>query len=437
MDPDGGPAGAVAGAAGQLDSSFSGDGTALTTLAGRSSRAGDVAALPDGGVVVVGDSNRLRAGGHDSLVIQRYRADGSLDPSFGRAGIVTTAVGGAEIEAGFGEALALQADGRIVVAATAAVGREGADAMVVARYLPNGAVDPTFSHDGVRLIRGSPLCGLLATDVALAGDGAIVVAGDAGCGGESDEGTHVAVARLTTDGRLDRSFAGDGVWTTWTGCEVAAVVLGRDDSLVIAGQAGYHDYCGGPMYVARLHRDGTFDAGFGRHGRALIRFPGTDGALAHDVALDHEGRIVLAGSADNFASTFDDPTRSALALARLLPDGSLDRSFANSGRAATRVPWAPVIPAFALTLGPDDTIVAAGAAGSQSLNHSRFFIARYQPSGTLDPSFGTAGIETVSFDGAREFASGVTLDTTGAIVAAGESLQANTDSIAVLRLLSQ
>jgi uncharacterized delta-60 repeat protein len=421
---------------GQLDISFGGDGTALTRLAGRYSHASDVAALADGGVIVAGTSTPRGATDRGKIVLQDYRADGSLDPGFGGGtGIVLTNVNGEDDSIA---AVAIQPDGRIVAAATTWLRRDDESAMVVVRYLPDGSLDRSFGGgDGIRLIRDKGLCGLWAADVALGTDGAIVVAGDAGCGGESDEGLHVAVARLTTDGRLDHSFSRDGLWTSWTGCQLATVALAGDGSIVVAGQAGYHDYCGGPMYAARLRRDGSFDPAFGRRGRAYVDFPGADSAFAFDMAFDREGRIVLAGSADNSEDYADDLSRSGLALVRLLPNGQPDRSFGVDGRSVTRLQPEPISMAYGLALAPDDTITVVGSARSKSDRRSRFIVARYQPSGVPDISFGIAGIQTVHFGGTREVAFGIALDQTGALVAAGESEGAYGDSIAVARLLAR
>jgi uncharacterized delta-60 repeat protein len=425
---------------GGLDPSFAGDGTVLSTLPERGSWADRIAALPDGGAVVVGISYRNRGDSLNNLVVERYGSDGSLDSSFGRGGIVTTTIPGAYIGDGPGEALegtgaavSVQPDGRIVVVTTAMLASQDGEVIVAARYQPDGSRDTSFGRNGVQLIHGSPTCGLRATDTAVAGDGAIVVAGAAGCLGQSQ----LIVARLTSQGRLDRSFAGDGVWTTWTACVGSSIALASDGSIVVAGKAAMHHHCANGMYAARLRGDGTLDARFGRGGRVVVRFRGSNDAAAADVALGREDRIVLAGSAANYDSNVDDVTRSALAIARLLPTGRLDASFATAGRLLTRLPGAPLSEALSLAIAPDDAIVVAGAAGSSRHRRRHFIVGRYLPSGALDLPFGRSGIQTVFFGAADEAAYSVALANPGAIFAAGYSFRGRTQAMAISRVLSQ
>ena len=118
-------------APGDLDPTFSGDGKALTSI-GVSSYGNDVAVQADGKIVVVGGSD-AGAGGTTRFALTRFMPDGSLDPSFGGDGMVTTDFGNVAADA-----VALQFDGKIV-----AVGGQA-----VARYLPDGSLDASFGAGG-------------------------------------------------------------------------------------------------------------------------------------------------------------------------------------------------------------------------------------------------------------------------------------------------
>ena len=100
-------------APGDLDPTFSGDGKVLTDIAGGDDGASSVAVQADGKIVTAGFASQP-AGGR-TFVVVRYGSAGSLDPSFGDVGIVTTSFGGGSAAA---RAVAIEADGDIVVAGT-------------------------------------------------------------------------------------------------------------------------------------------------------------------------------------------------------------------------------------------------------------------------------------------------------------------------------
>ena len=106
-----------------------------------------VAVQPDGKIVVAGLAATV-AGQITDFALVRYNPDGTLDQSFGNHGIVTTDIGGDDVAV----ALAIQADGKIVAAGTAG------EHIALARYMPDGSLDPTFGirrHDHQpRLRRG-------------------------------------------------------------------------------------------------------------------------------------------------------------------------------------------------------------------------------------------------------------------------------------------
>ena len=159
---------------GSLDSSFGGDGIVTTDLGG-SDTALAAAVQPDGKIVVGGYSE-------GRLAIARYRADGSLDTSFGGDGMATPAVGGGIRD------LAIQDDGKLVVG-----GYEG-----LVRFEPDGSLDTSFGTGGVVTNDA-----LLPTAVAIQPDGKIVAAGNG-----------FTLARYHADGSLDLSFGFGGTQTS-------------------------------------------------------------------------------------------------------------------------------------------------------------------------------------------------------------------------------
>jgi uncharacterized delta-60 repeat protein len=290
---------------GVLDRRFGRRGRVWTNLGGDDD-AFDVAIQSDGRIVAAGSS-----GGDFALA--RYDADGKLDPSFGGDGRVTTDLGGVE----GGRGVAVQPNGRIVVAGSTEAGEE--EDVVLARYLPDGRLDPAFGREGtvVMDIGGDEY----AEALALQPDGKIVVAGYAA---EDGYWFSFALARFTRGGRLDRAFGDDGVVLTefrYGPAYALAVALQPDGKIVAAGSAwslGEPQAEGGARLsvlqfgLARYRSDGRLDPGFGDGGTVMTGLGGD--AAADAVAVQTDGKLVAVGGA----------WRGDFAYARYHHDGALD-----------------------------------------------------------------------------------------------------------------
>ncbi len=269
---------------GILDHTLGGDGK-VTTAIGTWAYGTAVAIQPNGRILVAGDA---AVGRYTRFALSRYKPDGTLDTSFGGGdGKVTTAwpIG----TSAYGDAIAIQPDGRIVVAGVAGtlVGNESWFAL--ARYKPNGTLDSTFGDHG-KLI--TPV-GVMAASAAVAiqPDARIVVAGDA-LVGESDR---FALARYKHDGALDKTFGGDGKVTTPIGTRAfgADVAIQTDGLIVVAGEASSEN--SGRFALARYKPNGTLDRTFGGGGKVTTRI-GTS-AEGAGIAMQPDDRIVVAGDA--------------------------------------------------------------------------------------------------------------------------------------------
>ena len=385
-------------AAGQLDTTFSGDGKLIADFGTGRDGAADLAIQPDGRIVAATGSGLLRytpAGLPDpsfsgdgrvpdtprpheqgdnargvaiqpdgrilaiiSTGVARYLPDGGLDPSFS---------GDGRVDIPAARRLALGADGKIVVAGSA-------DS--VARLRSDGSPDTGFAGDGTATLEPRPR---EITDIAVQADGKIVMAETwFAMGTES-----FAVERLTANGATDRGFGDSGVvWPDWPSGgdqDPARGVAIQDDGKIVA--AGGHQVVLDEedfwmaFAVARLNRDGSLDRSFSRDGKHLVRFGGD--AVANGVALQPDGGIVLAGR----TSPLDGPTYD-FALARLRRDGSL------SGRAVTSLGRGDF--AQAVALQPDGRITAAGSTGrhgeSSFPGPDNLALARYTRLGIERPS---------------------------------------------------
>ena len=240
----------------------------------------------------------------------RYQTDGDLDPTFGGDGkVITNFEGCCE----HGQALALQANGKIVVVGTAV--RE----FGVARYRKDGSLDAGFGGDGmVTTSLTPPAWGFdWANAVAVQPDGKIVVAGEAGSpyyaltSSESDEqrrGGQMALVRYRAGGTLDPEFSGDGkAMTNFTPKIDTAndVAIQADGKIVAAGTAGEGEppRFDSKFAVIRYHPGGGRDAGFSGDGKAVTNFTPSfeDG---NGVAIQADGNIVVAGRAAGNGSRF-------------------------------------------------------------------------------------------------------------------------------------
>src|SRR5919106_3889534 len=392
----------TAAAPGDLDPTFDGDGKVTTDFIFNDAARG-VAIQADGKIVAAGVAICDPCAGpttiHD-FALARYNRDGSLDATFGEGdGKVTT-----DFFAGADEAfaVAIQADGKIVAGGAAAV--SGVD-FALARYNPDGSLDPTFDGDGkVTTDYGfgsSQIYGL-----AIQTDGRIVAAGYG-----ASTAQDFFLARYNSNGSLDPSFDGDGK-VTFLGFgpnhnRANAVAIQADGKIVAAGCTSCSSSAGN-FALARLNTNGSRDPTFDGEGLVTTDFFG-DQDQANGVALQSDGKIVAAG----FASAAFDET---FALARYNPDGSLDPTF-DDGRVTTEL--GNGAQARGIAIQRDGKIVAAGSACAFCFRAGDFGLARYNSDGSLDTTFSGDGKVMTDFGFEDDLAFSVALQSDGKIVAAG------------------
>ncbi|MGE0028095.1 MAG: hypothetical protein AB7O78_02375 [Thermoleophilia bacterium] len=416
----GAAAGTAGAAPGDLDRTYAnGTGKSLFGFGtGADDQGRAVAVQPDGRIIVAGWSN---AGGDYDMAVARLRsAQGDFDPTFG-GGTGRSLAGFAAGSLESGSAVALQPDGRIVVAGGTTAGGN-VDFAVARLRNPQGDFDPAFGLGTGRSYTGfAPAATDQAEAVALQPDGAIVVAGTSNAG----DGTDFAVARLRNpQGDLDPAFGGGtgrslGGFAPGSRDSASAVALQPDGRIVVAGETNVNgDY---DFAVARLRNpDGTFDPTFNGTGRAVVRFGAATSESVRGVAVQRDGRIVVAGTTN--ASGNDD-----FAVARLEEDGTPDQAFGGGdGRVVVEFPGVDQLQA--MLLQPDGKIILAGSSGKDAS------VMRLRPDGRLDTAFGVGGRTLVNFGADDESANAVALAPNGAIVMAGTSNSTGRADIAVARL---
>ena len=263
-----------------------------------------------------------------------------------------------------------------------------------------------------------------ATSVAIDRKRRIVVGGTSSATLPSDD-SDFAVARYKPDGRLDRNFGDAGKLTLDFG--------GYEDvlySLVIDAEGG--------IVAGGSERGGTGGASF-----ALARLTpdgrldkgfGGDGRVttqigsssyANAVAIDTAGRIVASGESDR------PDAESGFGLARYKPDGSLDTSFDGDGKLTTPIAGAPYAVARSLVIDPDGRIVAGGWGTTD--NGEAFVLTRYNVNGSLDSSFSADGKLMGAVGPSPNYANSIAIDAAGRIVAAGSRFTAPYSEFTVMR----
>jgi uncharacterized delta-60 repeat protein len=291
---------------GSPDSSFNGDGWVEVAIGPADDELTGLARQADGKLVVAGYA---LVAPDTNIIVMRLNTDGTADNNFGTGGIVSTRVGGMTVLV---EDVAIQSDGKIVVAGNADT---GTPIIVVARFDPAGALDGTFGSSGFTTVTvGS---GAFARAMALQSDGRIVIAGGCYIGADTD----IAVVRLNVDGALDLSFAGNGrVITTVSGNADEATDVVVRGGIVVAGVSGY-DW---DLVLARYNMDGSLDMSF--DGDGLVVTPITNYRVGPSLAIQPNSRIIVAGRRGlSFPEYFD------FAVSRYERTGAVDSTYGNAG----------------------------------------------------------------------------------------------------------
>lgn len=353
--------------------------------------------------------------GHAELLEDRtLLSAGTLDPTFGDGGQVITDLIEPVRSYDFGHDIAIvQPDGKILAAGRSLQIGTGYDFALV-RYNTDGSLDSSFGNNG-SVTTDFGFHDFLQ-DMAVGIDGKIVVVGHTSRPGA---GLDVIIARYNADGTLDSTFGGGKVLIDFgTTQDVATgVAIDAEGRIVLAGSI-YEGAAGGyNLLLARYGTDGTLDANFGAGGKITTDFAGsTDRAEA--VAIDSAGRIVVAGWSYQFGTSYD------FALARYLSDGSLDEGFGTGGRVTTDLAGS-FDRAYSIAIDGLERILLAGESNQPGTGYD-FALARYDSTGQLDSSFSGDGKATADFGSPNDYAMSIAIDASAGIVAAGATYQAVT-----------
>jgi uncharacterized delta-60 repeat protein len=331
-------------------------------------------------------------------------ADGDLDLTFGNGGKVVTDIGGRE----WMSRIAVQPDGKIV-----AIGESSAPSdfpkFALARYNPDGSLDATFGNGG-KVITVIAAVREYAHGLVLLPDGKIMICGSIDQPNESD--TSFALLRYNSDGSLDTTFGQGGlVKTNINNDDDRAYALARqsDGKIVAAGKRGIQFYPTeqrkGNVALVRYNPDGSLDATFGNGGIVVNDFGQGLESYAMDVIIQPNGRIIIAGE-----------SAYAFLVARYNSNGTLDTTFGNGGFTEINFGNLSWDHGRDAVLQADGKIIVVGIAEINS-PYDSFAVARFNPDGSLDQTFGNGGKFVMIDVGDLE---GAALQSDGKLIALGD-----------------
>ncbi len=400
-------------APGDLDPSFGNSGKVKTSFTPGWDSGFGVAIQKDGKILVAGQTDG------DTFAVARYLSNGNLDSAFGNGGLRTVAGVGSG-DAVYATAVALQGDGKILVAG------QGDAGAVLVRLESNGTLDGGFGSGGIAsaafLEHGAG-----ANSVAAQSNGRIVIAGYTYNQARKE---YFAIARFTSSGHLDTSFSSNGMQSigfasgdSWAG---SVLIQPSDQKVVAIGTVENTAKGTAAIGILRLNTDGTLDPTFSGNGAGIY----SDGSgFGEAGALTSGGSIIAAGwGVVNGNSDF--------ALIEVGPLGNLNGNFGTGGKVLTDF-GTDYDYGSAVALSSDGKIVVAGSTYPSKKHSYDFALARYQSNGALDKTFGTKGRVVTSF-GADDSGNGVAIQSDGKIVVAGNTQKdsKHTAKFAIARYLA-
>lgn len=353
----------------------------------------NIAIQSDGKILQVGSYENSYDGStyKVDLALARYNTDGSLDVNFGDHGKVTNDLGSVDMA----QSVALQVDGKILVAGTNGL----------LRYNANGSIDTTFGVAGK--VDGSYF------SITIQGDGKILGVGDTN--GKS------WIARYSLDGTLDTTFGVGGTSTSDFGFSSDSaghlLAVQADGKILLTGSSNkrpnHYDFA-----VARYDSNGVLDAHFGINGVVTSTISGWD--FPHGITLQPNGKILVVGSTN---------TTEGIGLARYNTDGSPDTSFHGDGQLTTAVDLNSR--GYGVALQADGKILVAGTSLEwvSSPGNWNFAIVRYNTDGSLDTSFGDDGKIVTDFGG-MDFAFSIAVQSDGKVLVSGRGGDGNNFALA-------
>jgi uncharacterized delta-60 repeat protein len=343
---------------GRVDKSFGDQSKVVTSIPLDQSFAADVKIQPNGKILVLGTS--LAVNSKYDFILLRYNSNGTPDDNFGTNGVVFTDFENSNDYAG---AMAIQEDGKIIVAGTIGGGQTTKRYGLV-RYNRNGTLDATFGDGGKVATRVNNNNDLFASSVAVLPNGKIVVAGRV----TGDNGSYdFALVRYRANGTVDHTFGTQGrVFTDVANSEdfLSFMAVQTDGKILVCGTIR-PDASRFQIALARYNENGSLDNSFNRDGKVItVVDPTANNDEAGAMTLQPDGKIIVVGiSHGNFVGI------------RYTTNGSKDRSFGTDGITSTAFNNYSSY-ATSVALQSNNKVIAAGYAFTDEV--IAFALAKYE-----------------------------------------------------------
>ena len=370
---------------GILDNSFGVNGTVTTLLIEGSHVGKFIYPLASGKTLLAGYAMHLDEFPISSdFNVMQYTNNGNLDPEFNGNGIVTEYL---ESSNDNGRIVLTRPDGQILLIGVQRyneINTIGSSDIIMAQYDPNGALDNAFGENGKIKIDLGPQSNSVRK-AGLQPDGKLLILNQYYTFPST---TGHQVIRFDANGAIDTSFGADGVINLTNAVYTDQTALHvQEDGSFYTITYGYNPIDNTEpfaFYLTSFDSEGHFNTSFGNGGTAFVEgtfFTGFDPSLL----VQSDGKIILSTSQPNADGS------SGIALTRFTSDGVIDETFVNEPLTVD-VQTYP----YAIFLDDDDKIIVTGISEASSIwyLYFNFVIARYQPDGSVDSTYGTNGIHT-------------------------------------------
>ena len=390
----------IAQSPGDLDKTFGNGGKVNLGIVGYYDVAQEVALQKDGKIVVAGYGMKSLAS-FKGLSMARYLQNGEMDYDFGNLGVIHKVTMNLEGEV---NSVVIQKDDKIVVVGYSISPTTNNEEITLVRFTENGKVDKSFGNKGLIVTEISSEKEV-GESIAIQPDGKIVVVGTT----QHNPSFDVVLVRYDEYGHLDPYFGIGGIVITDinSGVDIGkSLVIQSDGKLIVSG----FTYVGNKFFMTLLRYDsnGVLDPTFGESGIVITDISGKRGRM--DLALQNDGKIILVGPSEVEKSHH-------FTLLRFNKNGSLDKSFGKNG--VTKTIIGDYSEAESVALDSYGNIVVAGTT---ELGNEAFVVAMYNQNGMLETGFGSNGIVKTNFiENSVDRAHSVIIDNYGNIIVAGET----------------
>jgi uncharacterized delta-60 repeat protein len=398
---------------GDLDKTFGNNGKVNVGIGGYFDVAQEVALQSDGKIVVAG-YGRESASSFKGLSIARYLQDGTIDYDFGNRGLIQKQTTALEGEL---NSVAIQKDDKIIAVGYSISSTTNNEDITLVRFNKNGQLDKSFGNNGMVVTEISDQKEI-GESVAIQPDGKIVVVGTT----QHDPGPDIVLARYDKYGQPDFHFGDAGIVITNInpGPDIGkSLIIQPDGKIIIAGFTYIKDNFF--MTLIRYNSNGNLDSTFGKSGITITDINSRFGKLG--LVLQNDGKIILVGSSE-VENTHH------FTILRFNNNGVIDKSFGNKGLTRTKI--GDYSEADAVALDSNGNILVAGTA---KLENEAFVVARYNPMGILDTVFGSDGLVKAHFnEKSIDRAHSMIIDSNGNIIVVGETTSEYT-TFGLIRLI--